>query len=40
MAALCAVLRELFLIRLFIFIEGNAVSVMNLNYSTCMNSFT
>ena len=24
----------------FIFIEGNAVSVMNLNYSTCIKIFT
>ena len=24
----------------FIFIEGNAVSVINLNYSTCIKSFT
>ena len=40
MTALCAVLRELFLICfcLFSFIEGSALSVINLNYSYCMKS--
>ena len=42
-STVCSIERALFdtpLIYLFIFIEGNAVSVMNLNYSTCMISFT
>ena len=42
-STVCSVERALLdtsFIYLFIFIEGNAVSVINLNYSSCMQSFT
>ena len=42
-STVCSIERALFdtpFIYLFIFIEGNAVSVMNLNYSTSMITFT
>ena len=42
-STVCSIKRALLdtsFVYLFIFIEGNAVSVMNLNYSTCVKSFT
>ena len=42
-STVCSIERALldtYFVYLFILIEGNVVSVINLNYNTCMKSFT